>query len=137
MKLVATIGVFDLLHPGHLAFLKAAREKGDALAVGVIADGLVKRFKGHRPVMTANERLIMLSAVRVVDYAYILDDDDYAAWVKAVGAGVLVLSKDHQAERFERAARAVEEMGGEVFYAERSPLCSTSEIIRRIQEIHG
>lgn len=136
MKLVATIGTFDLLHPGHIAFLKAARDKGDTLAVGVISDGLVKRFKGRRPIMMANERLLMLSAVRCVDYAYIIGDDDYAAWVKAIGAAVLVLSKDHRAERFERAAKAIEEMGGEVYYAERSPLCATSELVRRVREIY-
>lgn len=66
--LVLTNGVFDLLHPGHLAFLQDCAEFGDLLAVGVNTDETVRRLKGpRRPVQGIEERIAALAAVRWVD----------------------------------------------------------------------
>ena len=68
-SLVLTNGVFDLLHPGHLAFLEECAGLGDLLAVGVNADETVRRLKGPgRPVQSLMERTAALAAVRWVDY---------------------------------------------------------------------
>ncbi|MDE2936500.1 MAG: adenylyltransferase/cytidyltransferase family protein [Chloroflexota bacterium] len=67
--LVLTNGVFDLLHPGHLAFLQDCAELGDLLAVGVNVDETVRRLKGPgRPVQGIEERTAALAAVRWVDF---------------------------------------------------------------------
>lgn len=67
--LVLTNGVFDLLHPGHLAFLQDCAALGDLLAVGVNVDETVRRLKGaRRPVQGIAERVAALAAVRWVDY---------------------------------------------------------------------
>lgn len=67
--LVLTNGVFDLLHPGHLAFLQDCAELGDLLAVGVNEDEQVRQLKGPgRPLQGIQERVAALAAVRWVDY---------------------------------------------------------------------
>lgn len=67
--MVLTNGVFDLLHPGHLAFLQDCAEMGDVLVVGVNMDETVRRLKGpRRPVQPIAERASALAAVRWVDY---------------------------------------------------------------------
>jgi glycerol-3-phosphate cytidylyltransferase len=67
--MVLTNGVFDLLHPGHLAFLQDCAGLGDILAVGVNLDETVRSLKGpRRPVQGIAERVAALAAVRWVDY---------------------------------------------------------------------
>jgi cytidyltransferase-like protein len=136
-RLVATIGCFDMLHPGHLAFLEAARDEGTGLVVGIPNDDLYMALKGRLPVMDERERAAMLTALRIVDGVSILNSLDYAAWLRKVEPDVLALSQEHRAERFRLAVIAVEEMGGKVVRFPRSPLCSISAIIRRIKEIYG
>ena len=67
-SLVFTNGVFDLLHPGHIHVLLAARQQGDALVVAVNSDASVRRLKGEtRPVRAETERAMMLAALGMVD----------------------------------------------------------------------
>ena len=70
MKIGLTIGTFDLLHPGHLRFLEACRDRCEWLTVAVNPDDFVERFK-RRPVMTMVERIEQLTACRWVDYAMV------------------------------------------------------------------
>ena len=137
VRCVATIGVFDMLHVGHLDFLRLAASMGDMLVVGIPSDALVERLKGHAPVIPAEHRRDMLLALFCVDSVDVLETDDYEAWVEQVGPDVLALSFEHTAERFVRAKRAVEEEGGRVAYLARSPRSSTSDVARRAVDIHG
>lgn len=73
MKRVLVFGVFDLLHPGHLAFLKQAKWLGGELVVVVTRDDAAEREKGRRPRLTAKERIELVSGVRWVDRAVIGD----------------------------------------------------------------
>ncbi|MEK7073349.1 MAG: adenylyltransferase/cytidyltransferase family protein [Patescibacteria group bacterium] len=68
-KRVVVFGVFDLIHPGHAAFLKRARALGDELVVVVAKDARVKREKGSAPLFRERERLALVSAMRWVDKA--------------------------------------------------------------------
>ena len=73
--LVVVTGVFDLLHVGHLRFLCAARELGARLVVGVESDERVRRWKGpDRPIQTQEDRCELLSALRVVDDVFELQE---------------------------------------------------------------
>ena len=67
MTRVLAFGVFDLLHPGHLAFLKQARRLGDELVVVVTRDAVAEREKGRRPRLTARERVRLVADIRWVD----------------------------------------------------------------------
>src|SRR4051812_30749214 len=72
---VWTNGCFDLLHPGHIASLEAARAQGDCLAVGVNADASVRINKGpDRPILSEGNRASMLAALACVDRVLIFDN---------------------------------------------------------------
>ena len=73
---VWTNGCFDLLHGGHLASLRAAKELGDVLVVGVNSDAAVRRLKGEgRPLLPSSDRAALLAALRPVDHVVVFDDD--------------------------------------------------------------
>jgi FAD synthetase len=69
MKLVMAFGTFDVLHPGHIAYLEEARKMGDALIVVVARDSSVVMIKGRRPVFGEKERLKIVSSLKTVDMA--------------------------------------------------------------------
>lgn len=73
-RVVFTHGVYDLLHIGHLETLEKSKSFGDILVVGVDADNFVKKRKGDsRPIISASGRLRMISALKCVDYAFIIN----------------------------------------------------------------
>jgi rfaE bifunctional protein nucleotidyltransferase chain/domain len=75
-RVVFAHGVFDLLHPGHVRYLTAARREGDALLVAVQSDRAARAAKGpSRPVMPDRERAEILDALAVVDAVVVFDDD--------------------------------------------------------------
>src|SRR2546429_5586117 len=75
-RIVATNGCFDLLHVGHVRYLRAARALGDVLLVAINSDASVRRLKGSgRPVMPADERAELVGAVAGVDAVLLFDED--------------------------------------------------------------
>lgn len=92
---VFTNGVFDILHPGHVRYLTAARAEGDHLVVGVNTDDTVRAAKGaDRPVHPAAERAELLAALKVVDLVVIFPEPTPAALIEAVQPDVLVKGAD-------------------------------------------
>jgi rfaE bifunctional protein nucleotidyltransferase chain/domain len=132
---VWTNGCFDLLHPGHVSGLHAARNLGDVLVVGLNGDASVKSNKGPgRPILTQHERAAMLSALECVDHVLIFDD--------ATPEHVLALVKpDVHCKGSEYApphgrpvpeAATVLRFGGRIEYLPLVPGLSTTEILNRI-----
>ena len=81
-RVVFTSGVFDLLHPGHVRHLTAARREGDVLLVAVHSDRSARAIKGpSRPVTSDRERAEILDALAVVDAVVVLDDDSPQALI--------------------------------------------------------
>src|ERR687886_911056 len=75
-RVVFTNGCFDLLHPGHVFYLQAARALGDALVVGLNSDASVGRLKGPlRPVVPEGDRAAVLGALESVDAVIVFDED--------------------------------------------------------------
>ena len=112
--LVFTNGVFDLLHVGHLRYLKSARGLGDALAVGLNADACVRRLKGDkRPILPEAERAELLAALSCVDYVCLFAEDDPRELIRAVVPGVLVKGGDWPVDRI-LGRDTVEAAGGRV-----------------------
>lgn len=75
MKIVSTNGCFDILHAGHVAFLKAARALGDSLVVGLNSDESVRALKGpNRPIQNQEQRAMVLRELRCVDDVLIVND---------------------------------------------------------------
>lgn len=123
-----TNGCFDLLHPGHLHLLKAARGRCDRLIVGLNCDASVRRLKGAgRPVQSEQDRAAMLAALDFVDLVVIFSGDDPSYLVKRIAPSVLVKGSDYNAETV-----AGHEYAESVYIVDRID-ASTTQTIARIK----
>ena len=130
---VFTNGCFDLLHPGHVALLEAARNFGDVLVVGLNSDASVRRLKGPgRPVVPAAERAEALLALEPVTRVVVYDEDTPREVVAALLPDVLVKGADWAADRIVGRAE-VEAAGGRVERVELVPGRSTTAVLERIR----
>ncbi len=131
--IVFTNGVFDLLHPGHVRYLRQARALGDALIVGVNSDRSVRANKGDgRPITPEQERAELLAALACVDAAVIFDQETPYDLIAAVQPDVLVKGADW-AEDAIVGRDIVEARGGRVVRAQIEAGYSTTSIIQRIK----
>jgi D-beta-D-heptose 7-phosphate kinase/D-beta-D-heptose 1-phosphate adenosyltransferase len=131
---VFTNGVFDLLHPGHVRYLAAARALGDALIVGVNSDRSVRAIKGPtRPVTPEAERAEILSALACVDAAAVFDQDTPAEIIKAIQPDILVKGADW-AEDAIVGRDTVEARGGRVVRMPIEEGWSTTGILGRVKK---
>jgi rfaE bifunctional protein nucleotidyltransferase chain/domain len=132
-RIVFTNGCFDLLHPGHVRYLAAARALGDLLVVGLNGDASVTRLKGAgRPVLRAEERAEVLAGLAAVDHVIVFDEDTPRALIVAVAPDVLVKGADW-AEADIVGRDEVVARGGRIERIAMVPGVSTSEILRRIR----
>jgi D-beta-D-heptose 7-phosphate kinase/D-beta-D-heptose 1-phosphate adenosyltransferase len=131
---VFTNGVFDLVHPGHVTYLAAARAEGDVLIVAVNSDRSVRANKGpSRPILPEHERAELLAALEVVDAVVIFDAETPAAIVQALQPDVLVKGADWAHDAIV-GRDTVEARGGRVVRIDVVPGYSTSRIVARMQE---
>ncbi|HWB17081.1 MAG TPA: D-glycero-beta-D-manno-heptose 1-phosphate adenylyltransferase [Vicinamibacterales bacterium] len=130
---VFTNGVFDLLHPGHVRYLQAARAEGDALIVGVNSDRSVRANKGpSRPITPEAERAEILAALACVDAVVIFDEETPAVIISRLQPDVLVKGADWAADAIV-GRDVVEARGGRVVRVPVEAGWSTSAIVRKIQ----
>jgi rfaE bifunctional protein nucleotidyltransferase chain/domain len=107
-RLVFTNGCFDLLHVGHVRYLRAARALGDALAVGLNADGSVRALKGpSRPINPAAERAEVLAALACVDFVTIFEEPRATNLLAHVRPHVYVKGGDYHLETLDAEERGV------------------------------
>ncbi len=130
-----TNGVFDLIHPGHVELLEAARREGTALVVGVNSDASARRLgKGDgRPVAGEDARARVLAGLASVDCVVLFGDDTPLAVIQALEPDVLVKGADYSRDNIV-GADWVEARGGRVV---RVPLLaghSTSALVERSRE---
>jgi rfaE bifunctional protein nucleotidyltransferase chain/domain len=126
--------VFDLLHPGHLDVLVAARRAGDLLVVGVNSDDSVRRLKGpSRPVRTETERALILAALECVDAVVVFGEDTPLDLVRALEPDVIVKGGDYNPDTVV-GADVVRARGGRVVIVPITPGHSTTSTIARMRE---
>lgn len=98
-KIVFTNGCFDILHKGHVSYLKQAKKLGDILIIGLNSDGSVKRLKGtERPINNEKDRAFVLDALEAVDYVVIFDEDTPFELIKTIKPDYLVKGGDYKPE---------------------------------------
>jgi rfaE bifunctional protein nucleotidyltransferase chain/domain len=132
---VFTNGCFDLLHPGHISYLRAARSLGDALVVGLNSDASVRRLKGSsRPVVPEGDRAAVLEALESVDAVVVFGEDTPIRLMRELEPAVYVKGGDYRIEDLPEAEVA-REFGAEVRIIPFEPGYSTSALIEKIKSM--
>lgn len=132
-KVVFTNGCFDVLHRGHVEYLREARTLGDVLMVGLNSDRSVAALKGPgRPLMPQQDRAALLCELRSVSFVCIFDDPSVAGLVAELLPDVLVKGGDYSlAEVVGR--EVVEETGGTVRTLSHWAGASSSDLVSRLK----
>jgi rfaE bifunctional protein nucleotidyltransferase chain/domain len=98
-KIVFANGVFDLLHVGHVRYLKAARAEGDILIVAINSDAVTRKLKGEgRPILTERARAALVAALAAVDYVVIFDELDVNSLLREFQPDVHAKGTDYTAK---------------------------------------
>lgn len=133
-KIVFTNGCFDIIHSGHCFYLTEAKKLGDILIVGLNTDASVKRLKGEtRPVNNEDDRAMVLSCLKPVDYVVLFDEDTPFNLIRNIIPNVLVKGGDYTIENIV-GADIVLENGGEVKVIPFVEGKSTTKIIEKISK---
>jgi D-beta-D-heptose 7-phosphate kinase/D-beta-D-heptose 1-phosphate adenosyltransferase len=132
---VFTNGVYDLVHPGHVEYLEAARAAGDVLVVAVNSDRSVRANKGpSRPILPEAERAELIAALRAVDAVLIFDAGTPAEVVERIQPDVLVKGADWAADAIV-GRDTVEARGGRVLRIDLVPGYSTTAIVEKVRRL--
>jgi D-beta-D-heptose 7-phosphate kinase / D-beta-D-heptose 1-phosphate adenosyltransferase len=131
-RIVTVNGSFDLLHAGHVHFLREARQQGDVLIVGLNSDASVRSYKGpSRPVVPERQRAEMLLAVRYVDYVHLFDETEPMRFIEDARPAVHVNGAEYGERCIE--AETVRRIGARLHLVDRLPGLSTTELLQRIE----
>lgn len=134
-RLVLTNGVFDLLHTGHLHYLRQARRLGDALLVALNGDTSVRALKGPlRPVQGEVERAYALGALEFIDGIVIFNEPRLTAEIRALRPDVYCKAGDYTVEKLDPGERgALIEVGARIEFMPFLPGFSTTGLIAKIK----
>lgn len=136
-KLVLTNGCFDLLHVGHVRYLKSARALGDALAVAINGDASVRALKGEgRPLNGDTDRAEVIAALECVDHVIVFPEVRATQLLERVRPAIYVKGGDYTAETLNPEERAaLERAGAEIRILPFEKGHSTSKLIESIRKI--
>jgi len=131
---VWTNGIFDLLHAGHVRSLRDARALGDVLIVGINSDASARKFKGAgRPLMSAEDRAEVLSALEMVDHVVIFDEHEPSAALGRLQPDIHCKGEEYADGKRPVPERAVVEgYGGHIRFLRHHPGRSTTGLLERI-----
>ena len=134
LRIGFTNGCFDILHPGHVRVLSAARRACDRLVVGLNRDASVRRLKGEdRPVQDERARAEVLAALEAVDLVVVFEDDTPIRLIEQVRPSVLVKGGEYTREQVV-GHEFVEAHGGEVMLVDILDGHSTTSLVKRARE---
>ncbi len=132
-RVVFTNGCFDILHPGHVTYLEAARQRGDCLIVGLNSDASIRAIKGpDRPVNREEDRARLLAALGCVDHVVLFEEETPINLITALLPDVLIKGGDWPVEKIV-GGREVVAAGGTVTTIELVDGHSTTGLIARIR----
>jgi len=111
-KIVFTNGIFDILHVGHTRYLSEASTLGDILVIGINSDNSVKKLKGpSRPINNLEDRGLILSELKVVDYVISFEEQTPFNLIKSIMPDILVKGGDYTIENIVGAQEVIESGG--------------------------
>ena len=134
-RVVFTNGCFDILHPGHVAYLEAARAKGDFLVVALDTDAAVRKLKGpERPINALASRMQVIAALESVDAVTWFGGGNPIPTIKKLKPSILVKGGDWKVDQI-LGSKEVLSWGGKVFSLKFIAGKSTTGIIKKIREV--
>lgn len=134
---VFTNGCFDLLHAGHITYLQNARQLGTRLVIGLNSDSSVRRLKGEkRPIIAQEDRALILSALRCVDQVILFDEDTPEKLIHTLTPDILVKGGDYRVENIV-GSDWVMRNGGRVLSLDFVDNRSTSSIVEKILQAYS
>lgn len=134
-KVVMTNGCFDIIHPGHVTYLKQAKALGSKLIVAVNSDDSVKRLKGDsRPINSLEDRIAVLSGLSSVDYVVSFSEDTPQKLISRILPDILVKGGDYKVEEI-AGHKEVIANGGKVVIIPFVEGKSTTRIVNKIQHV--
>ncbi len=135
--IVLTNGAFDLLHYGHISYLKEAKENGDILIVAVNSDNSVRRLKGEdRPIIDEKGRAYLVASLKVVDYVVIFEEDNVKRILSELMPHLHIKGPDYSVETVAES-KFSSSLGIETKIVGKSKEQSTTDIIKRVRELYG
>jgi len=133
-KIVFTNGCFDILHLGHVRYLKASARFGDVLIVGINSDKSVKKLKGEtRPINNEKDRASLLCEINLVDYAVIFEEDTPIDLLEIIKPEIYTKGKDYTLETLPEA-KIVLENKGQVEFIDFVEGKSTTNVINKMKK---
>lgn len=130
-KVVFTNGCYDVLHPGHIRLLEAARSLGDVLILALNTDASVQRLKGPtRPLISENQRAELAASLAAVDAVTFFDEDTPRELIASVLPDILIKGADWT--HFIAGREEVEAAGGRVLALPLEPGYSTTGILEQV-----
>lgn len=136
-RIVFTNGCFDVLHVGHVRYLREAKKMGDVLVVGLNSDASVRAIKGDkRPLVPQEERADMLAELTSVDYVTIFDEPTPLSLIEYLEPDVLVKGGDWREEEVV-GGDFVKDRGGRVVIVPLTEGRSTTDVIAKIIRNYG
>lgn len=131
-KVVFTNGCFDIIHSGHVKYLQESKKLGDILIIGLNSDESVRKIKGNsRPINNENDRAIVLSELKSVDYVTIFNDNTPYKLIEAIIPDILTKGGDYTEENIV-GADIVKLNGGKVVVINFVDGKSTTNIIEKM-----
>ncbi len=136
-KIVWTNGCFDILHQGHIEYLREARKLGDILYVGLNSDESVRRLKGPtRPVNNEQERAEVIAALEFVDYVTIFNELSPLGRIKMLKPDIYAKGGDYTLDTINQEERyVVESYDGKIKFLPVVEGKSTTKTIEKIEKI--
>ena len=132
-SIVLTNGCFDVLHAGHVGYLREAKSLGDILVVGVNCDEQVRSLKGNdRPIYCERDRAELLGELTSVDYITIFEEPSAAELLRAVIPDVYVKGGDYESKEITESA-VVKELGIKLSLVAHRPGLSTTSVVERVR----
>jgi rfaE bifunctional protein nucleotidyltransferase chain/domain len=131
-KVVLANGCFDILHVGHLRYLKGAKELGEVLVVAINSDASMRLIKDSgRPILAEDERVLLVSALRCVDYIVLFDEPNVGRVLDVLRPAIHAKGTDYTEQTVPERDKVLS-YGGEVRITGDPKGHSTREIIERI-----
>ncbi|NPU82881.1 MAG: D-glycero-beta-D-manno-heptose 1-phosphate adenylyltransferase [Syntrophaceae bacterium] len=136
-RIAFTNGCFDILHVGHIRYLREAKKTADILVLALNSDRSVRSIKGERrPIVPEKERADVMAALEMVDYVTVFDEDTPGELIAFLEPDVLIKGGDWSAETVV-GRDVIKRRGGKIVIVPLTEGVSTTNVIGKVLEVYG